>query len=91
MKKLICKLVLESRQLSSRELDFVKGHVEKSYIRQMMAEFLQAFTSPRNVREEKCLEMLGEIIKIIIDILQEEKDSQNNQNLKEIISIIHVS
>jgi hypothetical protein len=36
---------------------------------------LQAFSSPRSIRDEKCLEMLGEIIKVVIDSLQDEKES----------------
>lgn len=88
VKKLICSLVLESRQLYPKELEFVKMHIEKPAIRQQFSEFLNAFQTPRNVRNEKCLETLGEIIVLIIGVLQEEKD---NQNLKELISIIHAS
>lgn len=40
VKKLIYKLVVESRLLSNRELDFVKQHIEKPAIRQQFSEFL---------------------------------------------------
>jgi len=49
---------------------------------------MQAFTSPRNVRDEKCLEMFGEIIRAVIDLLCEDKD---NSNLRELNSIMHSS
>lgn len=69
-------------------MDFVKAHLDQSAIRTQFADFLQAISSPRSVRDEKCLEQLGEIAKTVIDLLYEEKD---NQNLKELNSIMHAS
>lgn len=88
VKKLIYKLVIENRPLTAREMDFIKTHIEKPSIRQQFSEFLQAFSSPRSIRDEKCLEMLGEVIKVVIDLLQDEKEPQN---LKELIAIMHAS
>lgn len=88
VKKLIYKLVIENRPLSQKEMDYVKMHIEKPNIRSQFSDFLMAFTSPRSIRDEKCLEMLGDIIKVVIDLLIEEKD---NSNMKELISIMHCS
>ena len=88
VKKLVYKLVIENRALSLKEMDYVKLHIEKPTIRSNFGDFLMAFTSPRNIRDEKCLEMLGDIIKIVIDSIIEEKD---NSNMKDLISIIHSS
>jgi len=87
-KKLIYQLVVESRLMSISELDFALDHLQQSQIRQSLSEFMQAFTSPRNVRDEKCLEMFGEIIRAVIDLLCEDKD---NSNLRELNSIMHSS
>lgn len=69
IKKLIFALTVDSRLLTDKDFEFVKTHIEKFVIRAQLSDFLMSFTSPRNVREEKCLEMLGEIIKIVIDVI----------------------
>jgi len=68
-------LVIENMLLCPDELSFILTQLETPEARIQLSEFLQAFTSPRNLDSEECLMMLGSIIRCVLDILWNDRES----------------
>ena len=68
-------LVIENMVLTPDELTYILTQLESVEARQQLSEFLQAFTSPRNLDSEECLSMLGSIIRCVLDILWNDRES----------------
>lgn len=88
VRRLLYNLVLENQPLTTDDLSYILTQLENMEARQALQEFLQAFTSPQIIENEECLNMLGSIIRCVLDILWSDRESQS---LRELNSIMHAS
>jgi len=88
VRRLLFSLVIECNPLQSDDIVFILSQLETLEARQQLSEFLQAFTSPRNIDSEEILSTLGSIIRCVLDILWSDRETQT---LRELNSIMHAS
>lgn len=75
VRRLLFNLVIECTPLNSDELSYILTQLEFSESRAQLSDFLQAFTSPRNIDSEECLSTLGSIIRCVLDILWSDRET----------------
>ena len=85
---MLYNLIIECITFTDEEVNFVKDCLLDMEVRLQLSEFLQAFTSPRCVVNEECLQTLGKIVRVVLDELWKNKE---NNSLKELNSVMHAS
>ena len=88
VRRMLFNLVIECIPFTDDEVMFVKDCLLDTEVRQQLAEFLQAFSSPRCVVSEECLQLLGHIVRVVLDELWKTKE---NNSLRELNSVMHAS
>ena len=80
-RRLLFNLTIECIPLTPDEFTYVIENISDAAVRQQLSDFLQDFTSPRNLDSEECLLMLGKICRTVLDILWADKE---NNSLREL-------
>ena len=75
VRRMLYNLIIECITFTDEEVNFVKDCLLDMEVRLQLSEFLQAFTSPRQLENEDCLSMLGSIIRCVLDILWNDRES----------------
>ena len=88
VRRMLFNLVIECVPFTDDEFAFVQDCLADQEVRFQLAEFLQAFSSPRCVVNEECLQMLGQLVRVVLDELWRTKE---NSSLKELNSVMHAS
>ena len=88
IRRLLFNLTIECIPFTPDEYTYVISQLGDKDVRQQLSDFLQDFTSPRNLDSEECLSMLGKICRTVLDILWADKE---NNSLRELNQIMHAS
>ena len=73
---MLYRLCFEGKNLADSEKEVLKESMKFSTVRSQVSDFFLAFMSPRNIRNEQCLETLGDTIKSMFNDIQNAPQSE---------------